>query len=226
MRRLVLVAGIAPVALMVLPLVAQTPRKTPAKPVKPAATTMKREPAVIKCPAELGTGVKTQRVFCDVFTGREPAEGIIVTIPAHTGEAKLSFDLHNRHTYSEEQVRANKAFAQYTATIGVLTLNNDLLTRAVVQSEFRTVSDLFDRIGGGAGPSGVKAVAPTGSEPIAVAIPQKVDQVSILGEKLEAVRLDGREGFVLPGRPIATISNVAVEYRPAPVRTAPVRRRR
>jgi hypothetical protein len=131
----------------------------------------------------------------------------------------LIFDLHNRHTYSEEQEKAGKAFARYTATIGVLTMNNDLISRAIVQNEFRTAADLFDRIGGGAGPGGVKAVAPTGVESIVVPIPQKVTEVSILGEKLEALRLDGREGYVMPGRPIATISNVMIEYRPAPVRT-------
>ena len=50
----------------------------------------------------------------------------------------LTFDLHNRHTYSEEQVRANRAFARYTATIGVLTMDNTLISRAAVQNEFRT----------------------------------------------------------------------------------------
>jgi hypothetical protein len=204
------------IVLFVSPLGAQTRRKTTARPAP--ASAVKREPAVLKCQSELGIGVKTKRSFCDVFTGREPTEGVIVTIPPHTGPAKLLFDLHNRHTYSEEQVRARGAFARYTATVGVLTLKNDLIARAVVQSEFRTASDLFDRIGGGAGSTGVKAVAPTGVESIEVPLPQNVTEVSILGEKLEAVRLDGREGYVLPGRPIATISNVAVEYRPAPVR--------
>jgi hypothetical protein len=206
------------IVLSVLPIAAQTRR--PAKPAP--APAVKREPATLKCQSELGIGVKTKRTFCDVFTGREPTEGVIVTIPPHRGTATLTFDLHNRHTYSEEQVRARKAFARYTATVGVLTLNNDLIARAVVQSEFRTAGDLFDQIAGGAGPAGVKAVAPTGVEPISVALPQNVAEVSILGEKLEAVRLDGREGFVLPGRPIATISNVVVEYRAAP----PPRRRR
>jgi hypothetical protein len=195
---------------------AQTRRRTTAKPAAPA---VKREVAAVKCPNELGLGVKTKRAFCDVLTARDPNEGVIVPIPAHTGTATLLFDLHNRHTYSEDQVRAGKAFTRYTATVGVLTLNNDLLARAVVQSEFRTASDLFDRISGGAGPGGVKAVAPTGVESIAVTIPQNVEEVSIMGEKLDALRLDGREGYLQPGRPIATISNVEIEYRPAPAKT-------
>jgi hypothetical protein len=178
----------------------------------------REEPAVIDCRAQLGTGVTTKREFCDVLVGSDPSEGIIVRIPPHTGPAHLRFDLHNRHTYSEQQVQAGRAFARYTATIGVLTLTNDLLARGVVQSEFRAAADLVDRIAGGAGPRGVKAVAPTGLEPIAVDIPQNVSEVSILGERLDVLRLEGREAFVSPGRPIASISNVTVEYRPAPAR--------
>ena len=116
------------------------------------------------CPAPLGVGVTTKLSFCDVMTGRDPAAGVLISLPPHAGPVTLTFNLHNRHTYSDEQVKANRAFARYTATIGVLTMDNTLISRAVVQSEFRTASDLIDRIGGGAGPGGVKAVAPTGSE--------------------------------------------------------------
>ena len=72
--------------------------------------------------------------------------------------------MHNRHTYSAELIKTKQAYRRYTATIGVLTMDNTLIDRAVIDSEFRTVRDLYDRIGGGAGPGGVKAVAPTGSE--------------------------------------------------------------
>ena len=58
------------------------------------------------------------------------------------------------------------AFRQYTATVGVLTMDNTLIDRAIIQSDFRAASDLFDRIEGGAGPGGVKAVAPAGDEMI------------------------------------------------------------
>lgn len=161
-------------------------------------------------------GVTTKRTFCDVLTGRDPAGGIRVTVPPHRGPATLLFDLHNRHTYSEQQVRARRAYARYTATIGVLTTDNTLIERAIVDSEFRTAADLVDRISGGAGPGGVKAVAPTGTEPVTVTIPAGEDTVSILGEKLTVVSLDGTDTYVSSGRPIAVISNVMVEYLPAP----------
>ena len=93
-------------------------------------------------------------------------------MPPHKGAATLTFDLHNLHTYSEEQVRAKRAFTRYTATIGVLTMDNTLISRAVVQNEFRAAADLVDRVGGGAGPAGVKAVAPTGTESVSIEIPE------------------------------------------------------
>jgi hypothetical protein len=107
-----------------------------------------------------------------VLTGRDPAAGVIISIPPHKGNVTLTFDLHNRHTYSEEQMKDKRAaFARYTAVIGVLTADNTLVSRAVVQNEFRSAKDLVDRISGGAGPAGVKAVAPTGAESITIAIP-------------------------------------------------------
>jgi hypothetical protein len=176
------------------------------------------EPAPLQCPAPLGVGVKTGREFCDVLTGRDPAEGIIITLPPHTGPVTLTFDLHNRHTYSEELIKTNRAYRHYTATIGVLTADNTLLGRAVVQNEFWTPADLVDRVGGGAGPGGVKAVAPTGLEPITIVIPEEEQTVSVLGEKLAVVRADATapDNFTAPGRPIAVISNVMLQYRPAP----------
>ncbi|MGE5361733.1 MAG: hypothetical protein ACM3NQ_22170, partial [Bacteroidales bacterium] len=172
-------------------------------------------PEVI-CPAILGTGVKTAREFCDVQVGRDPHEGIIISLPRHKGPLVLTFDLHNRETYSEQLVREKRAFMRHTATIGVLTLDGGLVTRAVVDTEFRTANDLFDRVGGGAGPAGLKAVAPIGDEPIRVEIPEDVDAVAVLGEKLLAVGADGAETIAAPGRPIAVISNVVVDYKPAP----------
>ncbi len=140
-----------------------------------------------------------------------------MTIPPHRGPVTLSFELHNRHMYSEELIKAKRAFRQYTATIGVLTMDNTLVDRAIIQSEFRTPADVYDRIEGGAGPGGVKAVAPTGSELITMELPDDVGSaVSILGEGLKVKRPDGDDAFTAAGRPIATVSNVMVEYRPAP----------
>ena len=94
------------------------------------------------CPSPLGTGVKTKREYCDVLTGRDPKEGIIIKLPPHRGPVTLRFNLHNRHTYSEEEVRMKRGFASYIAGIGVLTLDNTLLTRAAVATEFRRAEDL------------------------------------------------------------------------------------
>ena len=196
-------------------------RRTPA-PVKVVKKTT--EPADLTCPSPLGAGVKTKLNFCDVLTGRDPAQGILIKFPPHRGVLTLHFDLHNRHTYSEDEMRMKRGFASYTASIGVLTLDNTLITRAVAAGEFRKADDLLDRVSGGAGPGGVKAVAPLGSEPISVDLPADVDQVSILGEKLTMVRSDGAPAtYSAPGRPIAIISNATVEYTPAP--PPPARRR-
>jgi len=192
---------------------AQAPARKPAP--APAAATKKVVPEMT-CPAPLGVGVKTKLTFCEVMAGRDPAGGMIIRIPPHKGPATLTFDLHNLHTYSEEQVKAHRAFARYTATIGVLTLDNTLINRAVVQNEFRAAGDLVDRVGGGAGPGGVKAVAPTGTESITIAIPEAELAVSLLGEKLAVERIDGPATYTQPGRPIAVVSNVMLEYRPGP----------
>jgi len=195
---------------------AQTRRKAPAK--RPTATpALTRAQAELACPSELGLGVVTKRRFCDVLAGRDPAGGVLVTIPPHRGPVTLSFELHNRHTYSEELIKAKRAFRQYTATIGVFAMDNTLIDRAAIQTEFRTEQDLFDRVSGGAGPGGVKAVAPSGSEFISIELPANVgEQVSLVGERLTVVRPNGTDTFVSEGRPIATISNVMVEYRPGP----------
>jgi hypothetical protein len=199
---------------------AQTqPARRAAAPAPPTV-----EPADVKCPMVLGEGARTGRAYCDVPIGNNAADGIIVTIPPHTGDVTLTFDLHNRHTYSEQQVRNKRGYHRYSATIGVMTMDTTLITRAAIVSEFRTEADLVDRIAG-TGPGGLKAVAPTGTEPIVVTIPAdaKAEAVSILGEKLDVVRVDeAGEEFTATGRPIAVISNVMLEYRPA-ARRAPRR---
>ena len=173
------------------------------------------------CPTPLGPGVDTARSFCDVMSGVDPAAGIVITLPPHRGPVTLRFDLHNRHTYSEEQVRSGRAYARYTAVIGALALDNTLISRAAVQSEFRGPNDLVDRVGGGVGPGGLKAVAPTGTESIMIVIPERETAVSLLGERLTIERADGTATYTAPGRPIAVVSNVMIEFRPGPApRTA------
>jgi hypothetical protein len=202
------------ICLLSVSLSAQRSRTTTRKPApKPVPKT---EPAAVICPEQLGTGLKTKATFCFVLAGRNPADGVLVNIPSHS-QATLTFDLHNRHTYSEEEIRAGRGFAKYTAVIGVLSMTGDLLGRGAVQTEFRAVKDLYDRIIGGAGPGGTKAVAPLGREQVTITIPPGVDQVSLLGEVLEASTAAGRE-VATPGRPVAIVSNVMVTYLPAPPR--------
>ena len=191
-------------------------RRAPARKPVPSPPP-KVAPAELKCPESLGTGVKTGASYCFVLAGRQPAEGVIVTIPPHVGPASLMFSLHNRHTYSDEAIRSGRGYAKYTAVVAVLRMTGEMLDRGAVQSEFRTAPDLYERISGGAGPGGVKAVAPIGREEITIAIPAAVNEVSILGEVLDATTAAGRE-TATPGRTVAVISNVRVEYRPAPAK--------
>jgi hypothetical protein len=192
----------------------KVPARTTKKAPEPPPQTIQAE---WRCGSELGTGVTSGRRFCDVLTGNDPKQGVLITIPPHRGPVTISFELHNRHTYSAELVKLKQAYRKYTATVGVLSMDNTLVDRAVVLSEFRTEKDLFDRIGGGAGPGGVKAVAPSGAEPIVIELPEDIgEQVSVLGEKLSVMRPDGVDNFTSPGRPIASISNVMLEFRPGP----------
>ncbi len=201
---------------------AKTPVKKPAQSkAKPAAKPAPlpprvAEPAKVTCPHVLGTGLGSRLAFCDVLTGRDPAEGVIVKLPAHKGLLTLTIDLHNRHTYSEDQVKAGKGYANYTSTIGVLTMDGTLLARGVVRSEFRTAKDLFERIGGGAGPKGMKAVAPVGIERISIDVPEEVNEVSLLGEKMTVLSVSGTETFTSLQRPIAVVSNLNIDYQPPP----------
>jgi hypothetical protein len=191
-------------------------RKPARKPPPAPAAEPKTIVPDVTCPAPLGIGVKTKLAFCEVMAGREPETGVLIQIPPHKGVATLTFDLHNLHTYSEEQVKQRRAYTRYTATIGALTIDNTLISRAVVQNEFRTAADLVDRVGGGAGPGGVKAVAPTGTESITITVPEGELQVSLLGEKVAVERLDGAATYSQPGRPIAVVSNIMLEYKPGP----------
>ena len=57
-----------------------------------------------------------------------------------------------------------------------------------------------------------------GREPVIVEVPAGVDQVALLGETLDAITPAGHETAVMPGRPVAIVSNVLFEYKPAPVK--------
>src|SRR5438093_4155279 len=192
------------------------PPPAPAPPSAPPPAPVKEVPQMV-CPAPLGVGVNTKRSFCDVLAGRDPATGVLITLPPHSVAVTLTFDLSNRHTYSEDQTKDKRAaYARYTASIGILTMDNTLISRAVVQNEFRGIGDFVDRVGGGAGPGGLKAVAPTGQESNVIVIPEAENQVSLLGEKLTVERAEGTATYTSAGRPIAIVSNVMIEYSPPP----------
>jgi len=172
----------------------------------------------MQCPSILGNGVTSQRLYCDVLSGLDPAAGLRVTIPPHAGTSTLYFNLHNRQTYSESEVKAGRGFARYTATLRIIKPTGEVVGRAVVQSEFRTAKDLVERVGGGAGRGGVKAVAPTGTEAIVLTLPEDVTEAVLLGESLSIERVGGTDvisAAVSPGRPLAVVSQVEIEYRPA-----------
>ena len=179
-----------------------------------AAQSSQTEPAEVLCPSVLGVGVRTEVPFCDIEVQRDPGLGILVVLPPHRGEATLSFNLHNRHTYSEQEARGDRAYARYVASIAVATMEGEIVARGVVLSEFRSADDLIDRVGGGAGPGGVKAVAPTGVERVFVRVPSDLDELSIVGQSLEVVRSDSRDTFRSVGRPVAVLSDVTVSYNP------------
>jgi hypothetical protein len=221
MRR-VFAGGLAAV-LTTIALEAAVPQKKKPAPKPPVTKTELIAPA---CQEPLGQGVKTTRRFCDVLAGRDPAKGNVLHLPKHKGPAILRFNLHNRQMVSPSQVQAGRAYARATATVGALAPDGTVLGRGVVQTEFRREADLFDRIGGGAGPGGLKAVAPVGDEPIRIDVPEKVTEISLLGEKLVVSELDGQHTFTAAGRPIALVSNVQFEYTPVAAKPVPKKKRR
>lgn len=169
-----------------------------------------------QCAADLGAGVKSRRTFCDVLVANTPAGSVMMTIPSRTGAATLLFDLHNRFTVPAVAVPPLLAFARHEAVVRVIQQTGDVIGRAAVLREFRSVSDLFDQIGGGGRPGGVKAVAPGPAEAVRFTIPANVSTIGVVGVRLKVVTRSGEETFEAPGRPVAIVSNLRVQYTPAP----------
>ena len=195
---------------------AQSRKKKP----PPAKPTTKTESAAVECPNLLGNGVRSGQRYCDIVTGTDVKGGAIVRVPPHRGVATLRFDLHNRQMFSAELERSGRAYTRALATVIAAGLDGTVLQRNAVLSEFRTEADLIERIAGGAGPNGVKAVAPVGTEKVVVEVPESYDAVALVGETLSITRLDGNETVRAPGRPIAVVSNAQVQYQPAPPKKA------
>ena len=64
------------------------------------------------CPAPLGVGVTDESELLRRADRPRSAGGILIKLPPHRGPVTLTFDLHNRHTYSEEQVKAQPRVRQ------------------------------------------------------------------------------------------------------------------
>lgn len=192
----------------------QTKRK-PAAPAtkpatKPATTKIMRD---VTCPVDLGLGAKSKRQFCDVTIATDPAIGIAMRVPPHTGASTLMFDLHNRFAVAGKDL----PFARASALVAVLNGNSGaVIERAAVLGELRTEVDLFDRLVGGV-EGGSKTVAPGRAVAVKINLPSAVTSISIVGVRVELTNRDGRSEYATTGRPIAIASNMRIEYTPATV---------
>jgi len=166
------------------------------------------------CAAPLGSGAKTRRPFCDIITG-SPAESVSVTIPAHTGTATLLFDLHNRFGVPRLSGYPGASYVRHEAVIRVVRADGGVIGRAAVIREFRTPADLFDQLTGGGLPGGVKGVAPGPPEAVRFTLPAGITTAGIVGDRLRVrTATGGDETYDAPGRPVAIVSNIRLEYRP------------
>ncbi|HEX5069140.1 MAG TPA: hypothetical protein VFV78_02905 [Vicinamibacterales bacterium] len=166
------------------------------------------------CAEDLGLGVASKRHFCDVIVASVAADSVSVAIPPHTGTATLMFDLHNRFTVPAGTVDPFQSFTRQTAVVAVIRQTGEAIDRAAVSRDYRTPSDLFDRIAGSGRSAAPKADAPGAPQPIKVTIPAGIGTVGIVGSRLEEWRASGRGAYDEPGRAIAIVSNVRVEYIP------------
>jgi hypothetical protein len=173
-----------------------------------------RTSTTFTCAADLGAGVASKRRFCDVVIASVPAESVSISIPPRTGTATLQFDLHNRFQVPPAGADVAESFARHTAVVAVVRPTGEVIDRAVAARDYRTPTDLFDRIAGTGRGAPPKAVAPGAPLAVRVTIPPGVNLVGIVGARLEEWRMAGRAAFDTPGRPIAMVSNVRVEYRP------------
>lgn len=168
------------------------------------------------CAAGLGTGVKTRRVFCDVITAATPDLSVAMTVPARTGPAVLFFDLHNRFGVPVVTGFPGVSYTRHEAVVRVIRADGETIGRAAVIREFRTAADLFDQLTGGGRPGGVKGIAPGPPEAVRFTIPPGVVTVGVVGDSLRVrTAIGSDETFDAPGRPVAIVSNLRIEYRPA-----------
>jgi hypothetical protein len=163
---------------------------------------------------DLGRGIKTKRAFCDIIIASTPAESVSVPLPPHAGPATLMFDLHNRFVVPQANTDPKLAFTNHAAVVAVIRLTGDVIDRGAVSREYRTPSDLFDRLAGTGRGALPKAVAPGQPQDVRITIPPGINVVGIVGVRLEEWRASGRAAFDTPNKPIAVMSNLRVEFTP------------
>jgi hypothetical protein len=168
--------------------------------------------SVFSCAADLGVGLKSRRKFCDLIISTSTKDGVMMTIPAHTGPTMLMFDLHNRYTPPLAGAPPAQVYAKHTAIVAVLDQSGAEVAKAAVSRELRTEVDIFDRVAGGVGPGGAIAVAPGRPEAIVLKLPAAVTAISVVGVSLEIMSVAEQGTFTTAGRPVAIGSNFRIEY--------------
>jgi hypothetical protein len=168
--------------------------------------------SAFSCAADLGVGLKSRRKFCDLIISSSAKDGVMMTIPAHTGPTTLMFDLHNRYTPPAPGASPAQVYAKHTAIVSILDQSGAEVSKAAVSRELRTEVDIFDRVAGGAGPGGAIAVAPGRPEAIVLRLPESVTSIAVVGVSLEITSLAEQGAFATAGRPVAIGSNFRIEY--------------
>jgi hypothetical protein len=177
------------------------------------AAPAKQGPSV-SCAAELGTGVRTHRQFCDVLIAADKADSIAITIPDHRGTATLDFDLHNRYDLPAPGATPAQMYSEHEALVAVVGTAGKVIDHAAVRDEFRSLASLYDRLGGGTAAGGSKNVAPGPAQAVKITIPANITSVGVVGVRVTVTALAGTQVFDAPGRAIAIASNFRVEYTP------------
>lgn len=195
----------AAIAFAIAPTLIAQRRSTPATATKTSTAAT--------CASEVGNGVSTKRRFCDVLIAQKGADSVQIPVPAHRGTTTLKFDLHNRFTVPASNQTPVQAFARHVAVIAVVSQTGEVIDRATATAEFRKPADLFDLIAG-ASPAGVKAIGPGHAESYTITVPANVTAIGLIGLWLDSTTSRGRELFDTPGRPVALVSGIKVEYTP------------
>ena len=164
------------------------------------------------CATDLGVGLKSRRKFCDVVISTSVKDGVMMTVPPHTGTTTLMFDLHNRYTPPPAGAAGPQMYAKHTAVVAVLDQAGAEISKAAVSRELRTEVDIFDRVAGGIGPGGAISVVPGRAEAITLQLAESVTSISVVGVSLEVTSLGEQGVFKASGRPVAVGSNFRIEY--------------